>query len=154
MLSEACRREIMETLEIFRSGSHACIEALGIVVKHHGWVSDQSIRELALLLGLTAEELDATATFYNHVYRKPVGRHVILVCDSVTCWVMGYQAIHEQLTKRLGIDWGQTTGDGRFTLLPIQCLGACDRAPAMMIDEQLYCDLDPEKIEVILERYR
>jgi len=154
MLSEACKREIMEELEAWPTRAHACIEALQIVIRHHGWVSDERLRELADLLRMTVEELDGTATFYNHVYRRPVGRHVILLCDSVTCWMVGYNAIREHFTKRHGIDWGQTTSDGRFTLLPIQCLGACDKAPAMMVDEQLYCDLDTDKIDGILEIYR
>jgi len=79
---------------------------------------------------------------------------VILVCDSVTCWIMGYETIQEHLSKRLGVALGQTTADGRFTLLPIQCLGACDRAPAMMIDDELFTDLGPQEIENILERYK
>jgi NADH-quinone oxidoreductase subunit E len=102
---------------------------------------------------MTVEELDGVATFYNEIYRKPVGRHVILVCDSVVCWIMGYDGVREHLTRRLGIDLGQTTPDGRFTLLPVQCLGACDHAPAMTVDGELYIDLDPEKIDKILEAH-
>ena len=72
---------------------------------------------------------------------------MILVCDSVSCWVMGYEQVCEYLRDRLGIDLGETTADGRFTLLPVVCLGACDHAPAMMIDDELHGDLTPEKID-------
>jgi len=102
---------------------------------------------------MTPDELDGVATFYNHIFRKPVGRHVILICDSVTCWIMGYEDMIQHLRKRLEIDFGETTPDGRFTLLPHVCLGCCDHAPAMMIDDDLYQDLDLEKIDRILGAY-
>ena len=102
---------------------------------------------------MTPAELDAVATFYNFIFRKPVGKHIILVCDSVSCWVMGSERVLEHLQNRLGIVLGQTSADGVFTLLPTACLGACDRAPAMMIDDQLYGDLDPAKIDQILATY-
>jgi len=103
---------------------------------------------------MTPAELDAVATFYSLIFRKPVGKHVILVCDSVSCWVMGYDKTMDHLTSRLGIRLNETSADGQFTLLPVACLGACDRAPAMMIDEMLYTDLSPEKIDEVLEEYR
>ena len=103
---------------------------------------------------MTPDELDSIATFYSLIYRKPVGRHVILVCDSVSCWITGYDSVQECLTRILGIIPGETTEDGRFTLLPIACLGACDQGPAMMVDGELYTDLDREKIEAVIGKYR
>jgi NADH-quinone oxidoreductase subunit E len=103
---------------------------------------------------MTPDELDSVATFYSLIYRQPVGRHVILICDSVTCWIMGYEDLLAHLTDCLGIGLGETTEDGRFTLLPVACLGACDHAPAMMIGDELYDDLDRLKIDRILERYK
>jgi len=129
-------------------------ESLKIVQRRHGWVSDEALREVAGLLEMTPDELDSVATFYNLIFRRPVGRHVILVCDSVTCWVMGYDAVREHLTAQLEIELGETTADGCFTLLPIACLGACDQAPVMMIDGKLYGNLTPQKIDEILARYR
>ena len=118
-----------------------------IVQRHRGWVSDESIRDIGELLGMSPADLDGVATFYNLIFRKPVGRHVVMLCDSVSCWIMGYERIREHLTQRLGIELGETTADDRFTLLPIVCLGACDHAPAMMIDDDLHGDLDPAKID-------
>ena len=125
-----------------------------IVQRHRGWVSDESLRDIAELLGMSPADLDGVATFYNLIFRKPVGRHVIMVCDSVSCWIMGYDRIREHLSERLGIEFGETTADNRFTLLPIVCLGACDHAPAMMVDADLHSDLDPQKIDGILEKYK
>ena len=105
---------------------------------------------------MSPSELDNVATFYNLIFRQPVGKHVILLCDSVSCWIMGYEKMRQHLSARLGIDLGGTTSDGEFTLLPIVCLGACDRAPAVMVDDDLHGDLDPQamdRFEEILGRY-
>ena len=131
----------------------ACVEALKIVQRHRGWVSDEGIRELALLLKMTPAELDAVATFYPFIFRKPVGRHVVYLCDSVSCWIMGYEDLRDHLINRLGIGLGETTPDGRFTLLPVSCIGACDDAPALMIDRDLHGELTPEKLDIILDQY-
>lgn len=129
------------------------VEALKIVQRHRGWVSDEALAEVARLLEMAAADLDAVATFYNLIYRKPVGRHVILVCNSVSCWVMGCETVFEHLGRRLGIGLGETTADGRFTLLPVVCLGACHQGPAMMVDEDLHVLLDPDRIDEILDTY-
>ncbi len=151
MLSEQQRREVLDELEHYPTKQSACIEALKIVQKHDGWVSDEALQEVAALIGMPAAELDSVATFFNLIYRRPVGRHVILLCDSVSCWLMGCDEIRAQLQDRLGIDYGQTTEDDRFTLLPMACLGTCDRAPAMMIDEELHRDLTADSLDQILE---
>jgi NADH-quinone oxidoreductase subunit E len=154
MLTESIKQEILIHAKQARAPRNAGIHALQIAKDHYGWISDECLQELAALLAMTPEELDSIATFYNHVYRQPIGKHVILVCDSVSCWIMGYEGVRGYLRQRLGIDLGQTTNDGRFTLLPIQCLGACHQAPAMMIGERLYCNLDAAKIDEILDTYR
>ena len=127
--------------------------ALRIVQARQRWVSDENLREISRVLGLTPEEVDSVATFYNLVFRRPVGRHVILICDSASCWIMGYLSLRDHLTSKLGIAPGETTLDDRFTLLPVACLGACDLAPVMMVDEDLHGLLTPEKIDEILARY-
>jgi NADH-quinone oxidoreductase subunit E len=154
MLTDEERREIEAELPHYAQRQAVGPEALKIVQRHRGWVSDESLQEVATLLAMTPDELDSVATFYSMIFRRPVGRHVILICDSVTCWVMGYDNLREQLMARLGIGGlGETTADGRFTLLPTACLGACDRAPVMMIDDELYDELNPQKIEEILGKY-
>jgi len=144
---------IQEMYKHFPVKRAACIEALKFIQKHYRWVSDQAVQELAEVLEMSPDEIDSVATFYNLIFRKPVGRHVILICDSVSCWIMGYEKIAEYLKQKLGIQFGETTPDGRFTLIPICCLGTCDRAPAMFIDEDLHRDLKVEQIDAILERY-
>jgi NADH-quinone oxidoreductase subunit E len=131
-----------------------CIDALKIVQRHRGWVSDESLRDISGHLGMSPTDLDSVATFYNLIFRRPVGRNVIMVCDSVSCWIMGHDRIKKHLRERLGIELGETTHDNRFTLLPIVCLGCCDHAPAMMVNGDLHSDLDPQKVDAALEKYK
>jgi NADH-quinone oxidoreductase subunit E len=154
MLSEEEKKEILAEIGQNETPQAACLEALKTIQKYQRWVSDQGIQDLASLLNMTPDELDAVATFYPFIFRRPVGRHVIYLCDTVSCWIMGYETILAYLTKRLGITMGQTSADGRFTLLPVSCIGACDHAPAMMIDQELHGDLTIEKIDRILGDYK
>ena len=153
MLSAEERKRIEEHAAAFESGRAAVSEALMTIQESRGWVSDEAVRDVAEALGMSPDEVEGIATFYELVFRRPVGRHVILVCDSVSCWTTGSQEILDHLTRSLGIRPGQTTKDGRFTLLPAGCLGVCERAPAMMIDDEVFGDLTPEKVDRILAGY-
>lgn len=154
MLSEEERRAILAELEHSEDGRAFAVDALRIVQGHRGFISDEAIEDIASILGMTPEELDSLATFYSFIFRRPVGKHVILACDGVTCWIMGYDDILGHLRQRLGIDMGETTDDGKFTLLPVSCIGACDHSPAIMIDGTMYGDLSRERIDEILKDYR
>lgn len=131
----------------------AVIEALKIVQQNRGWISDESVEAIAEHLEMSAAEVDSVATFYNLIFRKPVGRHIILLCDSISCYVMGYQKLYETLQQQLNIKFGETTEDKKFTLLPNACLGCCDHAPALMIGGDLYRDIKVEDLEKILSSY-
>ena len=110
------------------------------------------VKEIAEFLEISPAEVDSVATFYNLIFRKPVGRHVILLCDSISCYVMGYKKLYEEIRNRLNIKFGETTTDNRFTLLPNACLGCCDHAPALMIDHDLYRDVTGEALDGIFQR--
>lgn len=154
VLSSEERQEIEAELSHYPTRQAVCIDAMKIVQRRRGWVSDESLKDIAELLSMSVDELDGVATFYNLIYRKPVGRHVISVCDSVSCWIMGYERLRDALKARLGVQMGETTADGRFTLIPIVCLGACDHAPTLMIDQDLHHDVDPQKLDGVLEKYK
>ncbi len=131
----------------------ASIEALKIVQKRRGWVSDEALKAIAPLLGMSPAELEEVATFYSLIFRRPVGRNVVKVCDSVSCYLTGYDELKSSLEKKLGIKYGQTTPDGRFTLLPICCLGACDKGPCLMVNDDLHGPLAADGLDSMLERY-
>src|SRR5687768_986458 len=153
MLTTSEKEQIEKEIRQVPVKKAACIEALKIVQDHRRWVSDEGIQDVADILEMSTEEVDSIATFYNLIFRQPVGRHIILLCDSISCYVMGYKELHQQLVQLLGIQYGQTTPDGRFTLLPNPCLGTCDHAPALMVDHDLYRDLKKEELENILAKY-
>ena len=154
MLSKEEKEEILEEMKLYPERAAACIDALKIVQRHRGWVSDEAVEEIAAELDLSVDEVDSVATFYTRIYRRPVGRNIILVCDSVSCMVMGYESLYKHISDKLSVTFGETTEDGRFTLLPVSCLGDCDHAPALMINEELYNNLTVDKIDEILLKYR
>ena len=153
ILSEKEIKEIQDIYQHFPVRSAACIEGLKIIQKYHRWVSDEAIKELAEILEMSPSEVDSVASYYSLIFRSPVGRHVIFVCNSVSCYIMGYEKIIDGLREKLAIEYGETTKENRFTLLSIPCLGTCDHAPAMIIDEDLHRDLTLEKLDTLLERY-
>ena len=154
MLSDTEQRELEEAVTHYPDKRGAAIDALLIIQRRRGWISDDTLHEIAQFLEITDEDLDSIATFYNLVFRKPVGRHVAFVCDSISCWIKGCEQVQEQFKTHYDTALGQTSPDGRFTVLPIACLGHCERAPALMIDQDVYGDVTPEKIEQIVEKYK
>ena len=153
MLTEKEDRDIRLLIKDDSTSNEALLDLLKVMQKSRGWVPDDAIEDIALILGMTPAEVESIATFYSLVFRRPVGKHVILVCDSMSCWLTGYEDLASRLKEKLGIGLGETTSDGKFTLLPAACLGVCEEAPAMMIDETLYTRLTPTAIDAILERY-
>ena len=154
MLTDHERTEIEEALSHAPTRQSASIDALKTIQRHRGWVSDEALNDLSPVLGLDVADLDSVATFYNLIFRKPVGRHVILVCDSISCWIMGEERLMDHLQRKLGVQPGETTEDGAFTLLPTVCLGHCEQAPAMMLDGEIIGNLTEDKIDQILAEKR
>ena len=153
MLTETEMKEIAHEVQLVPYKKAAVIEALKVVQQQRGWISDDSVRSIAEYLDMSEAEVDSVATFYNLIFRKPVGRHVILLCDSISCYVMDYPKLYRQLQQLLNIKFGETTPDKKFTLLPNCCLGCCDRAPALMIGNDLYRDVTVEQLDEILKKY-
>ena len=147
------RDAIMHSIAHYDDARAASIDALKVVQKRHGWVPDESIAAIAGILEIPAADVEGVATFYNLIFRKPVGRHVIKVCDSIGCFLTGYDDLISTMKQQLQIDYGQTTADGRFTLLPICCLGNCDKGPTLMIDDDTHGPVTPTQIPALLEKY-
>jgi NADH-quinone oxidoreductase subunit E len=151
-------KELLDTLQTqIASVDHPrelAADVMFALQNHYGYLGDEALEEGARLLGMTPLELEELATFYDFIYREPVGRYVIHVCDGVVCWMNGYEWVMDHLTKKLGINPGETTGDGLFTVLPTACIGYCDLSPAMLINGRAYGPLTPEKIDDILNRLR
>jgi NADH-quinone oxidoreductase subunit E len=144
--------EITAEMSHYADKAAASIEALKIVQKYRCWVSDDCLAAVAQLLDISPAQLEGVATFYNLIYRQPVGRTVIHYCNSVSCWIMGSEQVEARLCERLQVEPGGMSADGEYTVLPIVCLGACDHAPVMMVGDQLRHDVTDDVIDEILGR--
>jgi len=149
-LSAAERADIFAHIAQAHEPRAACTDVLRYVQARRRYIDDGLLAEIAGLLGMSTAELDEVATFYNLIFRRPVGETVLFLCTSVTCWMLGQSALQAHLRQRLGVEPGETTADGRLTLLPIVCLGHCDHAPAMLLGEALHGDLDCARLDELL----
>jgi NADH-quinone oxidoreductase subunit E len=154
MLPEALIKSWNARISAVAHPRELAIDLMFDAQSHFGYLSDAALEESAALLGMTPLELEELATFYTFIYREPVGRYVIHVCDSLICWMHGYEKLADYLRRTLQIEMGGTSADGLFTLLPVCCIGYCDRSPAMLINRRVYGNLTAEKIDAILTELR
>ena len=119
-----------------------------------GYIPEASITKLARSLGVPVSDVYGVASFYSFLYTKPPGRNVIRVCKSLPCHIKEGQTIIDAIKKKIGIEPGRTTSDGCFTFELANCIGLCDGAPAMLINNDVYVDLTPGKIAGILDKYK
>ena len=149
-LLQNLEREIAKT----EQPRELAVDVMFVLQNHYGYLSDEALEEGAGLLGMTPLELEEIATFYDFIYREPVGKFVIHVCDGVVCWMNGLQPVVDYLYQKLGIRLGETTDDGLFTLLPTACIGYCDLSPAVLVNGRPYGPLTPEKIDDLLQKFK
>ena len=154
MLPDDLKRLLSERISKAEDPREQAVDVMFEFQNHYGYMSDEAMKEASSLLGMTTLELEELATFYDHIYREQVGKYVIQVCDSVICWMHDHISVIDHIRYRLNIDLGETTADGLFTLLPVCCIGYCDRAPAMTVNRRVFGRLTPEKIDRILTRLK
>jgi NADH-quinone oxidoreductase subunit E len=154
MVPESLKIELQARIFAAISPREAAVDVMKELQRHYGWLTDEAVAEAAELLGLSTLQVEELATFYEMIYRRLVGRRVIHVCDSISCWSVGGETILAQLQKALGVEPGGTTSDGIFTLIPCACLGNCGEGPTMMVGDTLYGRVTPERIDKILAQER
>src|SRR6266567_7572083 len=123
MIPDGLKKELQARVASAITSREAAVDVMKELQAHDGWLTDEAVGEAAEILGLSPLQVEELATFYEMIYRRPVGKKVIHVCDSISCWSVGCEAIMSHLQKSLGIGPGETTGDGVFTLIPCCCLG-------------------------------
>lgn len=128
--------------------------ALFLVQKQQGYVSGASMRHVAAQIGCTPAEVEDVVSYYTMFYTKPVGQYVLNVCRTLSCALLGAERVTEELSAKLGIVPGQTTPDGLFTLMEVECLGACDRAPVLMVNDEWHERLSPEQVSQFVDDVR
>lgn len=151
-LSEEEKREIDSEFSRYEDRASVGLEALRIVQKHRGWVSDESLQAVSDYLEIPPAQLESVATYFQLIFRQPVGREVMLLCKSASCWIMGCSRLQVHIRNRLQIAPGQTSEDGIFTLLETPCLGDCDKAPVMLVGEQMHHNITEKSIDKWIEQ--
>ncbi len=154
MLPRELQEDLQQKIASAEHPRELAVDVMFALQAHYGHLCNEAIEEAARLLSMTSLELEELATFYDFIYREPVGKYVLHVCDGVVCWMNGYGRVIDYLGERLSIKIGETTEDGLFTLLPTACIGYCDLSPAMLVNGKPYGPLTPEKIDEVLEMLR
>jgi NADH-quinone oxidoreductase subunit E len=129
----------------------ALLPVLWVAQETWGWISREAAEEVARILELSPAHVSGVLTFYTMYNLEPVGRHLLQFCTSISCHIAGAQGLLEHCRRRLGIELGQTSSDGRFTMVEVECIAGCDRAPSMMIDDTYHEPMDPSKLDALLE---
>lgn len=153
-LSDAARRELLETAARYPIKRSAMLHGLRLVQQEAGYLTEQGMREVAELLEVTPHEVYDVATFYTLFYLRPKGDYLIQVCRTLPCALCGAESLLAHLEERLGIRDGETTPDGKFTLVTVECLAACDKAPVMQVNDDYYESLTPERVDRLLDEWR
>lgn len=154
MIPIELKNELQTRIGSAITNREAAVDVMKALQAHYGWLTDEAVVEAAGLLGLSPLQVEELATFYEMIYRRPVGQRVIHVCDSISCWAMGGETLLGHLSGLLGIKPGETTPDGIFTLLPCCCLGNCGEAPTLMIGDTICGRVTSESAEILLETER
>jgi NADH-quinone oxidoreductase subunit E len=150
-LTEALRARIAGLAGRYPAREAALLPALHLVQEANGWIAPAAEAEVAEILGIRPIQVREAATFYTMFRRGPSGRHHLQVCRNLSCTLRGADAVMDRLRARLGIEPGETTPDGRFTLTAVECLGNCENAPCLMIDFEEHGRLDPSAVDKLLE---
>jgi len=132
----------------------AILYALYLVQKQQGYITGTSMRFVATQIGCTAAEVEDVVSYYTMFYTKPVGKYVLNVCRTLSCALLGAERVTEEMVKTLGIQPGQTDPTGTFTLIEVECLGACDRAPVVMVNDDWHERLAPEQVKDFIEQIK
>jgi len=132
----------------------AVIAALYLAQAQQGYITRNAMRHVAEVIRCTPAEVEDVVTFYTMFYTRPVGRHVLQVCRTLSCALMGAERVTEELSKTLGIRPGETDAKGEFTLLEVECLGACDRAPVVGVNDHWHECQAPDAVRALVEGLR
>ena len=150
MLSEDARKRIQDLRKVYETNQSALIPALHIAQADKGWLSPETQLEVAQLLDVTPQEVRGVVTFYTMFHQKPVGKYLLQVCRNLSCSLKGGHRLQAQIEQRLQIREGETTKDGRFTLISVECLGSCGTAPVVQVNNDYHENMDVAKMDQLL----
>ena len=148
---EDLKEKILTVARQYPNAESAILPALHLVQSEYGYIKPEYIEEVASILSLPAAYIHGTAAFYTMFNLKPVGKYRLQICKNISCSLLGAESLVDHLSKKLGIKPGETTKDGLFTIMKVECLGACGGAPVMMVNDKYFENLTADKIDGIIE---
>lgn len=154
MIPDEMKDRLRKQIEESEHPREQAVNVMYALQGHYGYLCNEAVFEAADLLSMTPLEIEELATFYDFIYREPVGKYVIHACDGVVCWMFGEESVVDYLCRKLDIHVGGTSADGLFTVLPSACIGYCDHAPAMIVNGVPYGPLTPKTIDETLEKLK
>jgi NADH-quinone oxidoreductase E subunit len=150
MISEQAKQRMRDLATRYPVSRSAVMPALHIVQQEEGYITAEGLQAIAEVLNMTTDDVESVATFYTMYYQQPKGKKVIKVCNSISCYLRNCDSLIEHLQQRLGIKPGETTPDGKYTLMTVECLASCSTAPALQVNDEFYENVTPESADVLL----
>lgn len=154
MFNESVLKEIDEIKARYPDPKSALLPSLYVAQREFGWLSNEAMESVSKALNVPEAMVRGTATFYSMYRHKPVGRHLIQLCTNVSCMILGAEKLVDFLETKYGVKPDDTSADGRFSLVIMECIGACGTAPAMLVNTDFHDNLSEKRIEEILEKYK
>jgi len=154
MFNEATMKELEDLKKKYPTSRAALLPALYLAQREFGWLSPEAYETVSDLLGVPKAIARGVGTFYAMYKHKPAGRNIVQLCTNVSCMILGAERLADFLKNKYGLEPGGTTPDGRFSLVIMECIGACGTAPAMLVNDDFYEGLTEKYIEEILEKYK
>lgn len=153
LLTDDIKRELSEKyFPRYPTRRAVLLPALHLIQHRYNWIPMRALQELAEFLEISPAEALDTASFYEEYWLKPKGKYLVQVCRSLACEICGSKRITDHIRRKLNVEVGETTADGRFTLVELECLGSCGTAPVMLVNDVLFEDLTPQAVDEILGR--
>src|SRR5215470_645123 len=150
MISDQAKKRMRELADRYPVARSAVMPALHIVQQEEGYITDEGLQAVAEALNMTTDDVESVATFYTMYHQQPRGKKVIKVCNSISCYLRNCDALVEHLQQRLGIKAGETTPDGKYTLMTVECLASCSTAPALQVNDEFFENVTPESADALL----
>jgi NADH-quinone oxidoreductase E subunit len=151
VISDGTYQKIQALMAKYPRKRSALIPSLLLAQRESGHISTEMMLEMARIFDLSPTEVHEVVSFYSMLYSKPMGKYVIQVCTNISCQLCNAEEIAAHLVQRLGIQFGETTADKRYTLVEVECLGSCGTSPVIQINEDYHENLTPEKLDTILD---
>jgi NADH-quinone oxidoreductase E subunit len=151
MISEQAKQHMRDLAARYPVARSAILPALHIAQQEEGYITQEGLQAVAEVLNLTVDDVESVATFYTMYYQQPMGKKIIKVCNSISCYLRGCDPLIEHIEQKLGIKRGETTPDGNFTLLTVECLASCGTAPVLQVNDEFVENVTPEKADQLID---